>query len=85
MVKNSKSAMDLGNVMRQLKSGKPRGSNPRDLYSEEVAALEQKRDALQTAIKMKAREQGIARVNSHTTAEADRVIQTVEESTRDSK
>ena len=53
--------------------------------SEEIAALEQKRDALQTAMKIQAKERGIARVNSHTTVEANRVIQTIEDSTRDSK
>ena len=84
MVKNSKLAMDLGNVVRQLKSGKTRSSNPRDLDSQEIAALEQKRDALQTAIRMAARERGIARVNSHATAEANRVIQTIQDSIQDS-
>ena len=83
MVKNAKIAMDLGNVMRQLKSGKTRSSNPRDLESEEIAALEQKRDALQTAMKIQAKERGIARVNLHT-VEANRVIQTIRDSIQDS-
>ena len=72
--KPSKASKDLGNVIAQLKSGKTRGSSPRDLYPEEIAALEQKRDALQAMMKQGAKERAVQRINGHTTAQADRVI-----------
>ncbi len=74
MVKNSKVAMDLGNVMRQLKSGKTRGSNPRDFNPEEISALELKRDALQARIREAAKERAIDRLIAHNTSEADRIV-----------
>ena len=72
--KPSKESKDLGNVIAQLKSGKTRGSSPRDLCPEEIAALEQKRDALQAVMKQKAKERAVQRINGHTNAQADRVI-----------
>ena len=42
----SKQSRDLANVRLQLKTGKTRGSNPRPLSSEEVHALEARRDQL---------------------------------------
>ena len=72
--KPSKLSKDLGNVVAQLRSQKTRGANPRDLEPEEIAALEQKRDALKAQMKQMAKERTVARINGHTTAEADRVI-----------
>ena len=80
----SKLSRYLAHVKEQLKTGKTRGTNPRDLSPEEITALEQKRDALQTTMKIQARERVIARVNSHATAEANRVIQTIQDSIQDS-
>ena len=76
--KPSKVSKELGNVMAQLKSRKTRGSNPRDLEPEEIAALEQKRDNLKAMMKQKAKERAIAKINAHATAEADRVIGAVQ-------
>eukprot|EP00959_Pyramimonas_sp_CCMP1952_P171303 3579629-Pyramimonas_sp.AAC.1 len=76
--KPSKVSKELGNVMVQLKSRKTRGSNPRDLEPEEIAALEQKRDNLKAMMKQKANERAIAKINAHATAEADRVIGAVQ-------
>ena len=74
MVKNSALTNELANVTRQLKSGKTRGSNPRDLDLEKISALEQKRDALKSRMRKVATERNIARINDHTSACADRVI-----------
>ena len=74
---NSALANELPNVMRQLKSGKTRGSNPRDLDPEEISALEQQRDALRTKMRKAATERNIARINAHTSACADRVVEEV--------
>ena len=79
--KPSKLSKDLGNVVAQLKSKKTRGANPRDLEPEEIVALEQKRDALKAQMKQMAKERTVARVNGHTTAEADRVIGAVHAAT----
>ena len=75
----------LGNVMRQLKSGKTRGSNPRDLEPEEISALEQKRDALRAEMRQKAQERAVAKINGNTTAEADRVIQALHDTAAPAK
>ena len=72
--KNSALTNELANVTRQLKSGKTRGSNPRDLDAEEISALEEKRDALKSKMRKLATERNIARINEHTSACADRVI-----------
>ena len=69
--KPSKLSKDLGNVVAQLKSKKTRGANPRDLEPEEIAALEQKRDALKAQMNQIAKERRIARINGHTTIEAN--------------
>jgi len=61
-------------VIAQLKSGKTRGSSPRDLCPEEIAALEQKRDALKAVMRQGAKERAVGRINGHTTTQADRVI-----------
>ncbi len=76
--KNSALTNELANVLRQLKSGKTRSSNPRELEREEIAALEQRRDMLQAQMREAAKGRSIARINSHTSAAvdaaADRVI-----------
>ena len=61
-------------MVAQLKSGKTRGSSPRDLCPEEIAALEQKRDALQAVMKQGAKERAVENINGHTSTQADRVI-----------
>ena len=76
--KPSKVSKELGNIMAQLKSGKTRGSNPRDLEPEDIEALEQKRDTLKAEIKQKAKERAIAKINAHATTETDRVIGAVQ-------
>ena len=68
--KPSKESKDLGNVIAQLKSGKTRGSSPRDLCPKEIAALEQKRDALQAVMRQKAKERAVQRINGRTNAQA---------------
>ena len=69
----------LSNVNRQLKTGKTRGQNPRDLESDEISALKERRDALQTETRRKAKKLAVARINGYTTVEADRVIQAVQQ------
>ena len=72
----------LGNVSRQLKSGKTRGQNPRDLEPDELSALEKQRDTLKAEMKKRAKERAVARINAHTTTEADRVIHAVQEASK---
>ena len=62
MTKNSKLAQDLGDVRRQLNSGKTRGRTPRPLAAEEIEALEKKREGLLAQMKEAAKERGVARV-----------------------
>ena len=73
----SKISKNLGNIRTQLKSGKTRGANPRDLDPNEVEALEQQRDNLIVQMNAKARERSVARIISHTTEESNRVIEAV--------
>ena len=65
--------MDTGRLYKinlQLKSRRTRGSQPRALEAAEITALEQRRDEI-----MAHRKPGraVAKVNAHTSAEADRV------------
>ena len=78
-VKNSKTSVAVRNIRTQLKSGKTRGSNPRDLTPAEIESLEKRRDELDAQIKEGHKERGIARVKKHTTVEADRVIEALEQ------
>ena len=75
----SKLSRDLANIRQQLKSGKTRGANSRDLDPEENAALERKRDALMAQMNLQAKERVVNRINAHTTtavdAAADRIIE----------
>ena len=61
----SKQSRHLANVRLQLKSGKTGGSNPRPLSSEEVRALEARRDQLQTEMADRRRQRIANRVNAH--------------------
>ena len=81
----SKLSRDLANVRMQLKTKKTRGTNERDLDPEEITALEEKRDAIQAEMRRQATERNINKINSHTTAESDRVIQSVQDATRNSE
>ena len=81
----SKTSYALRNINEQIKSGKTRSANPRELSPEEITALKEQRDVLRNTLSIQAQERRIAKINSHTTVEANRVIQTVEDSTRDSK
>ena len=54
--KQSTLSSALGNVNRQLKSGKTRGTNPRNLEPDEIAALQQKRDSSTAEMKQRAQE-----------------------------
>ena len=73
----SKLSQDLNNINRQLKSGKTRGHNPRDLTPEEITALGKKRDALVMQMRDSAKERAVNRINAHSTIEANRVIAAV--------
>ena len=70
----SKLSRDLANVRLQLRSGKTRSQNPRDLTQEEIDALTQKRDALLAEMAARSKERVVNRINGHVTSEADRVI-----------
>ena len=74
MVNNSKRANNLGNVMRQLKSGMTRGTNPRNLTPAEIFALQQKRDCLHAETRAANKERAVNRIIAHHTDESDRVI-----------
>ncbi len=80
----SKRSLELGNINRQLKSGKTRGSNPRELPPEEITALEQRRDFLQAQMREAAKERTLSRITAHTTEESNRVIQEVKTATASS-
>ena len=82
--KTCKLSIDLGNVRRALKSGKTRGKQPRDLTEGEINELRTKEKALLQKQREVNQTRFSAKIISHTTAEANRVIQTVEDSTRDS-
>ena len=73
----SKQSRDLANVRLQLKSGKTRGSNPRPLSSEEVRALEARRDQLQAEMADRQRQRIVNRVNAHTTQEAEQTREAI--------
>ena len=62
----------LANVRLQLRTGKTRGSNPRPLSTEEVRALEARRDELQSEMANRQRQRILSRVNVHTSQEAER-------------
>ena len=79
--KTSKISKDLANIQTQLKSGKTRGSNPRELSPEEITELEYRRDSLKTQMQDIAKNRITTRVNSHTTDETERVIACVRETT----
>ena len=76
---HTKASRDLMNVVVQLKSQTTRAKNPRPLTAEETQALEKKRDDLLAQMKEAAKERGIARITRHTTVEADRVVQAVQQ------
>ena len=61
----------------QLRTGKTRGSNPRPLSSEEVRALEARRDQLQTEMANRQRQRIVSRVNTHSSQEAERTREVI--------
>ena len=67
----SKESRALANVRLQLKTCKTRGENPRKLTADEILALEQKAAQLQGAMAEARHQRSAARVNSHTTEEAE--------------
>ncbi len=75
--KPSKLSRELGYIKEQLKTGKTRGNNPRDLDPDEIAALEQRAAAIKAEMQKMAKERLVNRINPHTTAEASRVISEV--------
>ena len=79
--KTSKISKDLANIQTQLKSGKTRGNNPRELSPGEITDLEHQRDSLRKQIQDNAKNRITTRVNSHTTNETERVIACVQETT----
>ena len=67
----------LAHVRLQLRTGKTRGSNPRPLSSEEVRALEARRDQLQTEMANRQRQRIVSRVNTHLSQEAERTREVI--------
>ena len=67
----------LAHVRLQLRTGKTRGSNPRPLSSEEVRALEARRDELQAEMANRQRQRILSRVNTHVTQEAERTREVI--------
>ena len=67
----------LAHVRLQLKTGKTRGTNPRPLSSEEVCALEARRDELQAEMATRQRQRILSRVNIHTSQEAERTREVI--------
>ena len=67
----------LANVRLQLRTGKTRGTNPRPLSSEEVCALEARRDELQAEMATRQRQRILSRVNIHTSQEAERTREVI--------
>ena len=75
--KVSKLSKDLGNIRAQLKSGVTRSANPRSLTSQEIDDLEGRRDALIEQMRTEKQNRFLSRINTHTTNQADRVIESV--------
>ena len=73
----SKQSRDLANVRLQLMSGTTRGSNPRPLSSDEVHALEARRNQLQAEMAVRQRQRIVNRVNAHTTQEAEQTREAI--------
>ena len=76
----SKASRDLGNVVQQLRTGKTRGSNPRDLEPAEIADLRTRESVLRAQVKEAVRARVVNRVNAHTSEVAERVVERVVES-----
>ena len=68
---HSKQSRALANVRLQLRTGHTRGKNPRPLTAEEVEALEQKAAQLQEEMADARHQRTVARINNHTTQEAE--------------
>ena len=66
-----KQSCALANVRLQLRTGHTRGNNPRPLTAEEVEALEQKAAQLQEEMADARHQRTVARINNHTTQEAE--------------
>ena len=86
---HSKESRALSNVNQQLKTGKTRGANGRELSNEEIEALTQEKERYQKMLFSQAQQRRIHRINKHITSEADRVIDslkdTVTEATKNSE
>ena len=65
---HTKESRELGNIKQQLRSGKTRSKNPRELTPDEVRAFELRRDALRLQMKDAAGKRLMLRINSHTSA-----------------
>ena len=79
MAPSSKLDRDLANIRLQLRSGKKRGVNGRDLNPPEIQELEAQRDELVAQQLENKRRRVVARVNAHTTQEAEETRQAVRE------
>ena len=77
--RTSKLSRDLANIRLQLKNRKTRSANPRELEQDEIDALEKKRDGLLIELRSVAKKRSINRINTHTTTEADSVIESQRE------
>jgi hypothetical protein len=77
MVLNSKLSRKLANVKEQLRKGTTRSANPRPLLREEFQTLEAQRDKLQAEMVEATRKRVVARVNAHTTTEAQQTREEV--------
>ena len=73
----SQISRDLANVRHQLKTEHTRGTNPRPLRVDEIRDLRRQLDKLLARKKEVANKRAVARIERHTTTEADRVVQAV--------
>ena len=72
--RSDKIIKDLGNIRAQLKAGKTRSSNPRELTEEEIAHLSQQEAALIYERKRLAKERISEKINTHTSLETQKVL-----------
>jgi len=68
---HSKESRALANVRLQIRSGSTRGVNPRKLSDDEIQVLKQKASRLQQEMAEARHQRSVARINGHTTQEAE--------------
>ena len=80
-MQNNKLRKELYNVRVQLKHGKTRGNNPRELSQEEIDALTVKKNQIENEMKRNVSERNIQRINGHVSNESNRVIASINKAT----